>query len=63
MPLYITISEGPTAGLSAPIVATADREVVRILGRVLARRLGVIPPTTPRQAAQRTTSPAKPEAA
>ena len=40
MALYITVSEGPTAGLSEPIVATSDAEVVRLIGRALAERLG-----------------------
>jgi len=43
MPTWLTLSEGADADTAEPVVATADREVIRGVLALIARRLGLRP--------------------
>lgn len=50
MPFYVTVSEGPTAALSEPVLATSDPVVVRATAKAIRDRLGGEPQRAAREA-------------
>ena len=47
MPVFVTISEGPSAGQARPLLVLDDVTIARAVGQLIAERLGTVVPGTP----------------
>jgi hypothetical protein len=47
LPVFVTISEGPSAGQARPVLVLDDPGVARALAELIAKRFSAAPPARP----------------